>query len=101
MEDGMKALALVEAPDHVCCRYRVRAFAPALADAGCALTIEGLARGAIARLLQFGRAARFDAVLLQRRLLPRYQLRELRRRARYLVFDFDDAVLYRDSYDRR
>ena len=24
----MKALALVESPDHVCCRYRIRAFAP-------------------------------------------------------------------------
>ena len=29
----MKLLALVEAPDHVCCRYRVRAFEPALAAA--------------------------------------------------------------------
>ena len=30
----MKVLALVDAPDHVCCRYRIRAFAPALEAAG-------------------------------------------------------------------
>jgi glycosyltransferase involved in cell wall biosynthesis len=53
------------------------------------------------RLYQFHRSADFDAVLLQRKLLPGWQLRELRKRATRLIFDFDDAVLYRDSYDRR
>ena len=32
----MKALALVDAPDHVCCRYRVRAFAPGGVRSPCA-----------------------------------------------------------------
>jgi glycosyltransferase involved in cell wall biosynthesis len=40
-------------------------------------------------------------VLLQRRLLPLWQLRHLRRFARRLLFDFDDAILYRDSYHPR
>jgi glycosyltransferase involved in cell wall biosynthesis len=40
-------------------------------------------------------------VILQRKLLPAWQLRALRRWARHLVFDFDDAVLYRDSNDAR
>jgi glycosyltransferase involved in cell wall biosynthesis len=97
----MKALALVEAPDHVCCRYRVRAFAPALAAAGWSVAIEGLEPGARGRLRQFRRAAHVDTVLLQRRLLPPWQLYLLRRCARRLIFDFDDAVLYRDSYHRR
>jgi glycosyltransferase involved in cell wall biosynthesis len=97
----MKLLALVESPDHVCCRYRVRAFAPALERADCSLTCEGLHRGIVARTLQLGRAAEFDVVLLQRKLLPVWQLRRLRRAARRLVFDFDDAVLYRDSNDSR
>jgi glycosyltransferase involved in cell wall biosynthesis len=97
----MKALALVDAPEHVCCRYRIRAFEPALSDAGWSLTVEGTASSLLGRLLQFGRSASFEAVILQRKLLPRWQFRELRRRARHLVFDFDDAVLYRDSYDVR
>lgn len=97
----MKVLALVDAPDHVCCRYRIRAFEPALNDAGATLTLRGLARGALGRWSQFSDAAEYDTVILQRKLLPGWQLRQLRRRARRLVFDFDDAVLYRDSYDSR
>ncbi len=100
-EDGMKAIALVEARDHVCCRYRVRAFEGALAGAGWSLAIEPLATGLLARLAQFRRLGRFDSVLLQRKLLPGWQLDLLRRHSRHLVFDFDDAVLYRDSNDRR
>ena len=97
----MKALALVDSPDHVCCRYRVRAFERALADSGWSLVIEGLARGTLGRGSQLARAARFDAVVLQRKLLPGWQLHALRRWSRRLVFDVDDAVLYRDSYDPR
>ncbi len=96
----MKLLALVESPDHVCCRYRIRAFAAALRDAGYSLSCEGLHRGAVFRSLQLHRAAQFDAVILQRKLLPSWQLNALRRSARHLVFDFDDAVLFRDSYAR-
>jgi glycosyltransferase involved in cell wall biosynthesis len=97
----MKLLALVETPDHVCCRYRIRAFAPALEEAGWSLACEGLDKGTFSRTFQLRRAERFDAVVLQRKLLPAWQLHILRRAARHLVFDFDDAVLYRDSNDPR
>jgi glycosyltransferase involved in cell wall biosynthesis len=97
----MKALALVVAPDHVCCRYRIRAFEPALKEAGWSLTLQSLAPGVCGRLAQLSSAADFDLVILQRKLLPRWQLNRLRSRARRLIFDFDDAVLYRDSYDPR
>lgn len=97
----MKALALVEAPDHVCGRYRVSAYAPALAASGWTLVVEAIAAAPLARLRQFRRAGRFDAVLLQRKLLPGWQLNILRACSRRLIYDFDDAVLYRDSYDVR
>ena len=97
----MKALALVEAPDHVCGKYRVSAYAPALAVSGCSLVVEGIAASPLARLRQFRRASRFDAVVLQRKLLPGWQLAILRSCSRRLIYDFDDAVLYRDSYDPR
>jgi glycosyltransferase involved in cell wall biosynthesis len=100
-EDGMRALALTESVDHVSGRYRVRAFAPALASAGCRLEIQGIDRGPLARLRQLEQAADYDAVILQRKLLPAWQLSRLRRRATRLVFDYDDAVLYRDSNDPR
>ena len=97
----MNLLALVETPDHVCCRYRIRAFAPALQEAGWSLTCEALSKGTFSRTFQLRRVEAFDAVVLQRKLLPGWQLQILRRAARHLVFDFDDAVLYRDSNDPR
>jgi len=97
----MKLLALVDSPDHVCCRYRIRAFAPALLDAGWSLSCQGLDRGVFVRPFQLRGASHYDAVILQRKLLPSWQLSALRRSSRHLVFDFDDAVPYRDSYDRR
>jgi hypothetical protein len=97
----MKALALVEAPDHVCCRYRIRPFQEALAVAGWSLAVEGLARGGIARARQLRGARRFDAAILQRKLLSGWEAEVLRRSSRRLVFDLDDAVFWRDSYHPR
>lgn len=93
----MHLTALVESTDHVCCRYRVTALAAGLADYGHTLVLRPLPRRwwewfALKDL------TRADAVLLQRKLPARWQLRLLRRAARRLVFDFDDAVFLRDSY---
>lgn len=97
----MRLLALVDSPDHVCCRYRIRAFESALRDIGWSLDCESLERGLLARTRQLRSTSRFDAVILQRKLLPSWQLAILRRSARRLIFDFDDAVFFRDSHDRR
>jgi glycosyltransferase involved in cell wall biosynthesis len=97
----VQAIALIEAPGHVSARYRLQAFAPALEGAGYALTLVPIPRGALQRLRQFGRLRRFDVVVLQRQLLSRIELRCLRRMARRLIYDFDDAMLYRDSYHPR
>lgn len=97
----MKVRAIVQQLDDPCYRYRVTAFAPALQRAGCSLEVSPLPRGIAARLLMFARLGRYDAVLLQRRLMPRWQARLLRCAARRLVFDFDDAIFRRDSYDPR
>jgi glycosyltransferase involved in cell wall biosynthesis len=90
--------ALVEHTEHVCCRYRLTAFRDRLAAAGHTLDVRPLPPSWAGRLrLGVGlRAA--DAVVLQRRLLPRWQLVLLRRRVRRLIFDLDDAVWLRDSY---
>jgi glycosyltransferase involved in cell wall biosynthesis len=94
----LKLLALTEGPDHVCYRYRVAPFARALARAGWQLECQPLVHGPLARWRQL-RDTRFaDAVLLQRKLLPWWELRVLRRSAKKLIYDFDDAVFHRDSY---
>lgn len=97
----MRVLAFVESPDHVCARYRIEAFASALARQGLELAIEPLARSAWVRARQLRAAAQADLVILQRKLLPLWQLYLLRRSARKLVFDLDDAVWQRDSFSPR
>lgn len=94
----MNVVALVESETHVCCRYRVAAFRPALTEAGYSLTLRTLPRSFWGRVRLYRSLRSADAVVLQRRLLPGFELTLLRRRARRLVFDFDDAVWLRDSY---
>src|SRR5438105_826335 len=82
----LQVTALVEGPEHVCCRYRAAAFQPFLAPAGYRLELCPLPR-AWWQWLRFPRRLRgADVVLLLRKLLPPWQLLLLRRAARRLVF---------------
>jgi glycosyltransferase involved in cell wall biosynthesis len=89
--------ALVEHQDHVCCRYRLAAFRPFLERAGHTLELVALPRRPWERLWLY-RRLRGAAVILQRKLLPPWEIALLRWSARSLVFDLDDAVFLRDSY---
>lgn len=97
----MQLVALVEDEHHVCCRYRLAALRPPLAAAGHSLHFLPLPRSFAGRLTLGRDLADADAVILQRKLLPRVALALLRRRVRRLVFDFDDAVWLRDSYSAK
>jgi glycosyltransferase involved in cell wall biosynthesis len=97
----MEVLALIEGIDHVCYRYRIEAFAWALAERGALLRSTPLRKGTRHRIGQLHAVRQVDVVILQRKLLPIWQLTLLRRSARRLVYDLDDAVFQRDSYHRK
>jgi hypothetical protein len=97
----MRVLALTEGPNHVCYRYRIEAFASALGAWGWTLESLPLAPGTFERSPQLRLAGEFDAVILQRKLLPLWQVRLLRKASRRLIYDFDDALFHRDSYSRK
>src|SRR5438874_534272 len=97
----MRVTALVESPNHVCCRYRLAAFRPFLEAAGHRLEFLSFPRRWW-DWLRLGKELRHsDVVILQRKLVQSWQRFLLRRSARFLVFDFDDAVFLRDSYSAK
>ncbi len=96
----MHWIALVEKPDHVCCRYRLAAFQSHLERAGHTLELWPFGRRWWSRLWVLRRLRRAN-VILQRRLLPALELAMLRRLTKHLIFDFDDAVFLRDSFHPR
>jgi glycosyltransferase involved in cell wall biosynthesis len=97
----VRLAALVESRDHVCARYRLSAFAPQLRDAGHSLELHTLPRNWWGRLTVAGSLRDADVVILQRKLLSRLELALLRRRARHLWYDMDDALWLRDSYSAK
>lgn len=97
----MNLVALVESEAHVCCRYRLAALRGPLADAGVTLTFRTLPASPLARMRVYRGLRSADAVVMQRKLLSRVELTLLRRWAKRLVYDFDDAVWLRDSYSAK
>jgi glycosyltransferase involved in cell wall biosynthesis len=93
-------VALVESPEHVCCRYRLAAFRPFLAAHGHGFDIRALPPKWWLRLMVYPELNGRE-VILQRKLLPTWEINLLRRQAARLVFDFDDAVFLRDSFAAR
>jgi glycosyltransferase involved in cell wall biosynthesis len=97
----MHLAAVVPAPGHVCCRYRFAAFRPHFEAAGHRLELVPFPTS-LWRSFRLGAdLTRFDAVVVQRRLMPGWMLGLLRRRVRRLLFDYDDAVYLRSSHDPR
>ena len=96
----MKVLALIESADHVCYRYRFNAMAWALAQEGLVLEALPLPKG-LGRISTLLAGRRAEIVVLQRKLLPAWQLAILRRNAKCLVYDIDDALFRRDSFTQK
>jgi len=88
---------LTSDPEGPVVRHRWRAYEQHLAGAGIALEIVPWSKGLAARRASLQRASQADGVVLSSRLVNRHDLSRLRRRARRLAFDFDDALPFRDS----
>jgi glycosyltransferase involved in cell wall biosynthesis len=78
-------------------RFRVKEFIPFFERNGVSVDLLRVPDGPFARLSTFRALAGFDVVIIQRKLLTMLDLAVVRRCAKRIVFDYDDAIMYRSS----
>lgn len=93
----MKALFLVPRPDKASTRYRVLQYLPALEKEGIRSTVKALSRSSRDWLDLARQIRSADVVFVQKKLFTPWELFLLRRLARRLIYDFDDAVMTKDG----
>lgn len=91
----MKIAAVVSSPENASARYRIGAYRESFRAAGVSVEILRRERRAWPLLRQIKSLSAYDAVIWQRHLLGPVARRLLRRAARRLIYDFDDAVYLR------
>src|SRR5947207_896426 len=90
----MLFLILGHGADTPSTRIRILQYLPLFQRDGIQVERVDLPSGLFGRWKVFGRCSEVDVVLHQKRLLPAWQFRALRRRAKRLVYDFDDPMIY-------
>ncbi len=93
----MKILFLTASFKTPSVRFRVLQNLAIWRDLGLEVEVVRLPKGNWDRFKLLRKLPLYDIVVLQKRLLHRHSLYLLRQRARTLVFDFDDAVMFSDS----
>lgn len=97
----MRVLFLVADLRLVSCRFRVWQWLPHLRRRGVEATVVDLHAPWRQRRAAIAQAAGYDAVVVHRALLRWSEVRLLCRVAPRYIFDFDDALMFRDSAARR
>lgn len=93
----MNVLFLVPRTDKASTRYRVLHYLPFLEKAGMACEVCAISGRVVPRLGLPARIARADVVFVQKKLLTGILGALVRRMAKRLVFDFDDAIMYKEA----
>ncbi|HOK66548.1 MAG TPA: glycosyltransferase [Anaerohalosphaeraceae bacterium] len=87
-------LVLSNNPERASYRERIGVYLKRLADCGVVCQIERIPPSYRQRWRLFREAARFDGVLIHKKTLNMLDARILRKNARRILYDFDDAVMY-------
>jgi glycosyltransferase involved in cell wall biosynthesis len=78
-------------------RFRVGEFIPFFERNGVSVKTLEVPNGPLARLKTFCALGDSDVIVIKRKLLNALDLSIIRRRAKRITYDFDDAVMYRSS----
>lgn len=93
----MKVLFLIQGFTVAASRYRVLQYIPYLESKGIKTEINLYPRTLKENIKFFKKIPLYDIIFLQRKRFNQPRLGLLRRRAKKIIYDFDDAVMYRNS----
>jgi glycosyltransferase involved in cell wall biosynthesis len=93
----MKVLFLIQGWDVAASRYRVLQYIPYLEASGVETTVSLYPRTLKENIQFFKGLSQYDIVFLQRKRFHQPRLGLLRKRTKRIIYDFDDAVMYRNS----
>ncbi len=90
----MKLLILSNNPGRASFRQRIGIYLPQLRAGGADCVVEKLPSHYLSRWRLYRSAANYDAVLLHKKTLNFWDAKVLRKHARKIIYDFDDAVMF-------
>ena len=97
----MKLFILTNTPDRASFRQRIGVYLDAFRESGIDCEVARLPGGISARRRLFRRASDFAGVLLHKKKLNVIDAFWLRRYARKIIYNFDDAIMYSDRHPER
>jgi hypothetical protein len=93
----MKVLFLIQGSTVAASRYRVLQYIPYLKEQGIEATVSLYPRNPLEIISFLGKLPEYDCLFLQRKRFRGPLLALVRKRARKIIYDFDDSVMYRNS----
>ncbi len=94
----MKLLVITNNPDRASFRQRIAVYIDTLRGSGIDGCVEQLPRWILSRLKLFTKAKDFDAVFLHKKTLNPFDAHYLKKHAKKIIYDFDDAIMFDDKH---
>ncbi len=97
----MNILVLTNNPTRASFRQRIAVYLEVLRDNGIECEVARFPSGSLARRKLLKRSRDFEAVFLHKKRLNSFDAFWLRRYAKKVIYDFDDAIMYSDKHPDR
>jgi len=93
----MKVAFLIHSLEVNSCRYRVLQYIPYFKEAGIDASIHFYQRTWLEKLKFYNTLGEYDIFYIHRKLFPPIEFAYIRKKAKRIIYDFDDAIMYRSS----